>query len=207
MPDYKKGKIYAIKSYQTDKLYIGSTTQLLSARLGKHKTDCKDNKGTSKNILQYDDAYIVLIENCPCNNKEELGKRERYYIEQNIKNCVNVRLPTRKQKEYKETNKEKIRESVRKYTELNKEKKKEYYIKYKSENDDKILETKRIYREKNRSDLNEKGKEYYEKNKEKILNRNKEKKICECGVQYTIGHKLRHDKTKRHIDFFLINRN
>jgi hypothetical protein len=170
MPDYNKGKIYAIKSYQTDKLYIGSTTQLLSARLGKHKTDCKDNKGTSKHILQYDDAYIVLIENCPCNNKEELGKRERYYIEQNIKNCVNVRLPTRKQKEYKETNKEKIKEYGRKYAELNKEQKKEYY----------------------------------QKNKSKILNRNKEKKVCDCGVEYTIAHKLRHDKTKRHLDFFLV---
>ena len=109
--DYSKGKIYAIKSYQTEYIYIGSTTQLLSSRLGKHRGDYRDNKGTSKNILQYEDYYIVLIENYPCNNKEELEKRERYYIEQNIKICVNVRLPTRKQKEYKEANKDKIRDT------------------------------------------------------------------------------------------------
>ena len=37
MPDYQKGKIYAIKSYQTEMMYIGSTTQTLSQRIAKHK--------------------------------------------------------------------------------------------------------------------------------------------------------------------------
>ena len=39
--DYKNGKIYTIRSHQTDEIYIGSTTQTLTKRLSKHKTDYK----------------------------------------------------------------------------------------------------------------------------------------------------------------------
>ena len=37
MPDYSKGKIYKLISNHTDDIYIGSTCDLLSKRLYKHK--------------------------------------------------------------------------------------------------------------------------------------------------------------------------
>ena len=42
---------------------------------------------------------IILVESYPCENKNELHSRERYYIENN--NCVNKIIPTRTSKEFK----------------------------------------------------------------------------------------------------------
>jgi len=83
------------------------------------------------------------------------------------------------QKEYREKNKDKIKEVGKEYREKNKDKikevKKEYYEKnkdkikeYREKNKDKIKEVKKEYREKNKDKIKEVGKEYYEKNKDKI---------------------------------------
>jgi hypothetical protein len=113
--DYKNGKIYAIRSHQTEQIYIGSTTQTLTKRLSKHKTqNC-----SSKLILQYADAYIELIENFPCNSKEELNKKEGEHIRTN--NCVNKNMAGRTIEEYNE----KFKKFQKKYREENQNKEKE----------------------------------------------------------------------------------
>jgi hypothetical protein len=117
MPDYKNSKIYKIVSYDNDEIYIGSTTESLSKRFHKHKHDLKRFKAgnyhyiTSFKILEYETAHIVLIENFPCENKEELFKREQYHIQNN--KCVNKFLPIFSRKEYYEKNKDKINEKRR----------------------------------------------------------------------------------------------
>ncbi|NDG13840.1 MAG: hypothetical protein EB124_11920 [Betaproteobacteria bacterium] len=85
MTNYKNGKIYKITS--GDKLYIGSTTQSLSQRLGGHRAA---NKFTNSNynFVYNPDCQITLIELYPCNSREELLMRERYHIELNP-NCIN----------------------------------------------------------------------------------------------------------------------
>jgi|LakMenEpi03Aug12_release.lakeMendotaPanAssembly.Ray.scaffolds.fasta_scaffold1036812_2 hypothetical protein len=109
MVNYANAKIYKLVSFQTDKIYIGSTCEALSLRKAKHKANYKmfvksqKKYTTSFEILKLGDTDIILLENCPCNSKEELHKRERYFIE-NTPNCVNKNIPTRKQKEYYETN-------------------------------------------------------------------------------------------------------
>ena len=40
---YQNGKIYTIRHPETDKFYIGSSTQSLSKRLAKHKGNYKCN--------------------------------------------------------------------------------------------------------------------------------------------------------------------
>jgi hypothetical protein len=83
MPDYNKGKIYVIRSKHTDKVYVGSTTKRwLSDRMSHHRYCFRQkNSGTSsKEILQYDDAYIELLELFPCSTKQELFKRENIWI-------------------------------------------------------------------------------------------------------------------------------
>ena len=52
-----------------------------------------------------DNCEIVWIEDYPCERKEQLTARERYYIE-NI-NCVNKLIPGRTNHEYYEANEEK----------------------------------------------------------------------------------------------------
>ena len=126
MPDYQKAKIYKLWSPEGDDIYIGSTTQLLCNRKAKHKSG---GDGCKSSILfeKYNDVRIELLEYCPCNNKEELARKEGEYIRNN--ECINKKVAgrTRKeyQREYNEKNEEKIKERRREYREKNEEKIKE----------------------------------------------------------------------------------
>lgn len=158
MPNYKAGKIYAIRSHQTDLVYIGSTTQPLSKRLAEHKHKTKTKNISSKQLFSYEDVYIELIEDYPCETKEQLNRREGEIIRNT--NCVNKRIAGRTKKEHYEDNRETLIQEKRIYEKKNR---------------DIILERRREYREKNRDRINEKKKEYYEANKEKISEQRKER--------------------------------
>lgn len=129
MSNYSNGKIYALKSKQTDEVYIGSTVQTLSIRLSDHKTNYKMwlngkyHYVSSFEICKYDDCFIELIEEYPCKTKEELFKREGE-IQKQIK-CINKCIAGRTQKEYNENNKEKIYIQRKEYRTTNKERIKE----------------------------------------------------------------------------------
>lgn len=115
MPDYSKGKIYCLRSHQTDNVYIGSTIQTLAKRKGGHisaynsylKKKC--SWMTSFDIVKYGDFYIELIEDYPCENKQHLEKKEGEYIRDRV--CVNKIIVGRTDKEllnkYREKNKDK----------------------------------------------------------------------------------------------------
>ena len=123
--DYSKGKIYKIVDNTNGNIYVGSTIQKLCERLRGHRTDYKSYlKGkqhytTSFDIIKNDNYEIILIENCPCNTREELLREERKYIE-NIR-CVNKIIPTRTKKEHYQDNKEQILETHKEYYKNNKE--------------------------------------------------------------------------------------
>lgn len=87
--------IYKIVSNQTNKIYIGSTTQELSKRFCRHKSDYRlqKNKIGSFEVLQYDDARIVMIEEFEDISKEELIFYEQYHFELNEENVCNIRKP------------------------------------------------------------------------------------------------------------------
>ena len=191
MPDYKNGKIYKIWSPMGKEIYIGSTIQSLYARKSQHKICMK----CSSKILfeKYDDVRIELIEYFPCNNKEELDKKEGFYIRNN--DCINKNIAGRTEKEYYEDNKEKIKEYLQDNKEKIKEQKKEYY----EDNKDKIKE----YRDNNKEKKKEYMKEYYEDNKEKIKENNQKKITCECGRTIIFRHKPRHERTKIHQNFIM----
>jgi hypothetical protein len=93
MPNYAEGKIYAIKSPETDKVYIGSTTQSLNKRFIGHKHDAvKDSSCKSKEIFQYKNPYIELIENYSCKTIEELHAKE-VEIMKRTPNIINKVMP------------------------------------------------------------------------------------------------------------------
>lgn len=161
MNKYANGKIYKLCSFQTKNIYIGSTIQQLSQRMASHRQEYKLNKNqiTSKEILQYNDATIVLIEDFPCNNKQQLEARERYWIEQS-EHVVNKIIPTRtkqeyynnnkqhlleKQKEYRISNYEKIKERVKKYDTT--EQRKQYFKEYRNKNKTEINNKAKMKRE------------------------------------------------------------
>ena len=112
--DYSKGKIYRIICNKTNQIYIGSTCSTLTKRLSQHKTDfnCWLNGTTKKYVTSYkiiknENYVIILIEEYPCENKNQLTSRERYYIE--LMDCVNRYIPTRTPAEYYQQHKERAK--------------------------------------------------------------------------------------------------
>ena len=97
MVNYKLGKIYAIECNVTGQKYIGSTCEpTLAKRLTKHVGSYKCYlKGTFYNyissfkIFENGDYCIVLLEKYPCDTKDELLARERYWC--NELECINQR--------------------------------------------------------------------------------------------------------------------
>ena len=154
MPNYQNGKIYCIRSYQTDKVYVGSTTQTLCQRLTDHRKKYKQWRNgkygfiTSYKMLDHHDHYIELLEKCSCDCVDELRKIEGKYIR--ALNCVNKpiagRTPQESNKAYRDNNKEKERKRNAKYRMKNKEKEKIRAI---------------VYKNKNKDALRKKGAEYY----------------------------------------------
>ena len=119
MVNYQLGKIYRIVCNTTGLTYYGSTCEdTMAKRLSHHKDSYKrylnGNYGftTSFEILKNENYEIILVENFPCNSKDQLHARERFYIESN--ECVNKIIPTRTKKEYREQNKEEIAKSISK---------------------------------------------------------------------------------------------
>ena len=167
---YHNGKIYTLRSHQTDKYYIGSTCDALHKRFYKHKMDYKlslQGKAhyvSSHEILQYDDCYTELLENVKCECKNELEKREGEFIRKHKNEVVNVIIVGRTQKEYKLECKEKIAKQRQEYTQKNKEQRKEYLL----TNAEKIQERDKQYRLKNAEKIKQKGIEYYQLNKDKL---------------------------------------
>lgn len=119
MPNYSEGKIYAIRSNQTDRVYVGSTTQPLAKRFYEHKTTYQAYINNQKiyvssfEMFKYDDCYIELIRKYPCESREELAREEGKTIRE--MNCVNKKIAGRTLKEYFEDNREEFNERMKEY--------------------------------------------------------------------------------------------
>lgn len=170
MVNYQNGKIYKIVLDECDEIYVGSTTKTLSQRMSSHRAEAKKTPIPAHSFINeygWDKAHIILIEDYPCERKEQLNARERYWIEQI--GTLNKTIPTRTKKEWSEQNIEKCRETDKNYREINKdiisEKKSKYYY----ENIDKIREYKREYYRQNADKLNEYKRQWREKKKEKQI--------------------------------------
>lgn len=90
MVNYQNGKIYKIISSKPELkelCYVGSTTKrTLAERMSGHRSSCR--AGIISQIYQVmrthgiEHFQILLIENYPCNSKDELCVRERYWMDQ-----------------------------------------------------------------------------------------------------------------------------
>ena len=101
------GKIYCLKSKQTDKIYVGSTNnKYLSNRLAGDKCDYKrylNEQGdyiTSFELVKFADVYIELITEHSDISKEMLRELEGVEIRKQRNVCVNKRIETRTRNEY-----------------------------------------------------------------------------------------------------------
>jgi hypothetical protein len=201
MSKYSKGKIYTIRCINDDsKIYVGSTIQELCRRLSDHRIKSNNEKYKNTKLYQevqdWNDWYIELYENFPCNNKTELNKKEGEIIREI--GTLNKLIAGRTVKEYYEDNKEKINEKQKKWYEDNKKKELEKRKQRYNNNKEKELKQAKERYENNKEKINEKHKEYYENNKEYI----NQKVICEhCKAEINKQVLNRHKKSKKCINF------
>lgn len=149
MPDYSKAKIYRV--FCEDDQYIGSTIRPLSERMYRHRTAFKT--GNTKHSTSYyifekhgiENVKIELIEEYPCENKEQLLKREGEI--QRERNCVNRCIAGRTCSQYHQDNRERDNQLYRQWREDNPERYKELQRQWRLKNHDKLAEYKRKARQ------------------------------------------------------------
>ena len=173
MPNYTNSKIYKIVSPSNpDALpYFGATTQQLSVRMGGHRR-IQGNPCKSKSLIECGDAIIILVENYPCNSKEELDRKEAEYILNN--DCCNKVIPLRTKKQYNQDNKEQLAEQKKQYYQDNREEFAEKHKKYYQDNREQLAEYKKQYYQDKREQIAEKMKKY---NEEQIEEQKRRKNI------------------------------
>ena len=187
MPDYKLGKIYTIRCKNNSELiYIGSTVETLSSRFSKHKFSAKNfpQREFYSHVQDWNDWYIELYEDCPCERKEQLLKREGEVIREI--GSLNKQITGRTPEQYREDNKGKINERAKEYSIIHKQEILERVKKWQDNNQDKVTEYK---------------KKCFEKNKERYMEMAREEIVCECGCKIQRQEMNRHKKTKKHMNF------
>ena len=199
--NYQNGKIYELCCIETGERYIGSCCTTLTKRLYAHKN--KSNTCASKQIIERGNYEMTLLQDFPCDRKEQLVALERFYYDllPNINRNRPIRLETDKeaiakkskeyQTEYKLANREKIAERGKEYNAINREQ---------------IVEQKKAYHLKNKDVLNLKTREYRQANLEIMREKDRlrhvlrsEKHVCECGGRYTTKTKPHHMNTQKHL--------
>ena len=123
MLDYSKSKIYKLVCDDPELVYYGSTIQPLYKRLHGHKRSYESKTcgiTSSETLFKIGGVKIILVEEFSCDNKEQMFKKEREYIEGNT--CVNLRIPTRTTEEWHKTHPESRKKTRSKYYNANKEK-------------------------------------------------------------------------------------
>ena len=174
MADYSKGKIYKL-TCESGAVYIGSTILALNNRLSVHKD--KTNSCSSKHFIN---PKIEVIELYPCKTKSELLWKEREWMDKT--ECVNICRPIITDKEKKTEGRERSKQYSLTHADEISEYHKSYHLEHKVE----LNKISRLYRLEHRDELNKK----------------KRQKInCECGGKYTLSHKSRHSKSKKHIEY------
>ena len=203
--DYSKSVFYKLVSRDLTitEIYVGHTTNF-RLRKSQHKNACNSEKSRNYNFRVY--AFIrenggfvnwdmIVIQRQSCVDAYEVCAIERGYIE-TLGATLNSQVPGRTIEEWREVNKDKIKEAQSTYykenmdtikdrasiwyetnkervieiqtiyNELNKDKIKENHSIYYKKNRDRLVTLNSIYREANKNKLKERGKTYRDANKE-----------------------------------------
>lgn len=199
--DYSKGKIYVLRNNIDDRIYIGSTCQTLSQRIGQHRQNIIDPKKKNTKLYQAmielgkEQFYIELVEEYECENQEQLRKREGEHIrsyQSTLNQAIagrtakewyqdNIDINHAKAKEYREANKDKTSIRQAEHYKQNIEKIKAYreanqerIKKVREEYKETANEKRKIWYQNNIEYARARDREYFEANKDKITARKKE---------------------------------
>lgn len=210
MPDYHQGKIYKLVNDVDNEIYVGSTCNSLPKRLGEHKGKMKHKP--NQKIYQKMHALglahfrIILVEDYPCNNKNELTAREEHWRTElkaslnmvccstGIK-CCKIGSAEDEQIEYRR-NYEKAYNKTEKRKEFNKKHQREYRKTEKGQAYNK--QYRKQYYEDNKEKKISYAQLYRTANREKIREKKNQQIQCVCGLPSTRNNLKTHQKTARH---------
>lgn len=163
MVNYQNGKIYKIVLDESDQVYVGSTTRTLAQRMANHRSRAKAGMALPPvhrfiNDHGWDKAHIVLVEDWPCERKEQLDARERHWIEQI--GSLNKYIPGRTREEYYQQNRVELIGRRKEYYQQNRDEVCEQMRQYYQQNRDEVRERQLHYREQNRERAREYARQY-----------------------------------------------
>ncbi len=187
MVDYSKGLIYKLccNDPSVKDIYVGSTTNFIRRKCA-HKTACnnQNKKSYVYKFIRDNGGWcnwsMVLVRKYNATNKMKLARKERKYIEK-LGATLNSNTPSRTLNEVKELTSKRNRE-------------------YKEANKEVIREQRKEYRKRNKNVIKERNKQYYEANREEIIKQMTTKIECECGSIINRSEISRHKKTQKHKD-------
>lgn len=196
--DYSQGKIYLIHLPGLEEYgYVGSTIQTLQDRFKKHKE-------TAKNQRQYqfascvlfgegNEVCIKLLEAWPCETKQELLEREKYWLSQ-YPEAVNKNPPILTEEERKIRHKEQHLKAYNKNKEHNLAKHKEWIEAHK----DQQAEYKKAKREADLETARAKERDTNARRDKEKRNEWKNKKVTcgACGLILSRNNFPTHKKNK-----------
>ena len=220
--NFGNAKVYCIRNYVNEEVYVGSTCQPLSKRMAKHKSSMNNTAKKGRKLYQEmtklgtDQFYIELLEEVKCENVEQLRAKEGYYIRKmgTLNGLINGRTKEEltQTQEYKDKKKEQDRnwylnnkeysnQKSKEYRENHEQEIKEWKKQHYEENKKEILEKQKQYHQENKEARNAQKREYYERTKVELNAKRNVKLLCECGVEYTKRNATRHQNSKHHQNF------
>ena len=206
-PRYQNGKIYTIRcKYDDTLIYVGSTIQKLCMRMGGHRR----NESCSLNQYvkgDWDNWYIELYEDYPCNNKSCLEKREGEIIRLigNINKSIADKILEQQKEDYQKKA-DKILQKQKEHYQNNRDKLLEYQKEHYQNNREKIIQRVKEYRQDNAEKIAEKDKERYNANRDKKLEKMKEQITCDKCKSIVIKCGLkRHQRSQRCLNYNVNN--
>jgi hypothetical protein len=179
MINYNNGKIYKIEpicDHEENEIYIGSTTkQYLSQRFSTHRRCYKQWKeGKYHKFTVYDLFDKYGLENCQIFLLESVNVNSKDELLAREGHFIRT-----------------LKCVNRNVTGRTRE---ETTLQYRQNNKDKISEYNKQYNQNNKDKINEYHKIYDKEYRGEKIN-------CECGNIYTLGHRARHFKTIKHLNF------
>jgi hypothetical protein len=209
---YEKGMIYKLccKDANITEIYIGSTINK-NRRKCQHKKECNNQNRKGYNFYVYQfirdnggfgNWDLVILEEYPAENKNELVWKEREWIEKlkpslNSMNRPVITTEEKKekisqiQKKYRQNNLEKYCANQQNWCKNNPEKVRQITKKYRENNPEKVRQLTEKWRENN----SEKIREYYKENSEKISEKRRERVNCDiCNQELARASLSRHKK-------------
>jgi hypothetical protein len=174
VPDYSNTIIYKLccKDPSITEIYVGHTTNFIKRKCA-HKVDCKTKSFYVYQFIRdhggFENWDMVEVCRVDCLDKRDASKVERKYVEE-LRATLNMRVPSRTQKEWIEDNRDHVTELSKIWRETHPDK----YIEINRRSGQ--SEKHKKYITDNKESLNEYYRNYYIQNREKKLLKAKERR-------------------------------